>query len=360
MSRPLTSGAAALLAGLTLLLPARPPVPAWTLPAADPPGGRVGYDVAAALPPGPPLSKEPDRVRDPALRPLRRGDRPATAGGAATAPFSASLDGAPILLAVTAFPVLPGGSVSLTTKAGAILAYRDGRAEGDGGRWRWTAPDRPGPYPLRIVRDGAALELTAFVVHPRSRVRGGRLGGYPIGDYREEPLRGDPSYLPPDGFVEVARADQDLLVSPRLTVGQLLCKQPGEPRFLALSPSLVAKLEHLMDHLQGRGLDPASLVVMSGFRTPAYNRAIGNTTSYSRHLWGDAADVYVDADGDGEMDDLDGDGRVDLADARILARMVEEVASAAPVRPGGLAVYRRNAVHGPFVHVDARGSRARW
>jgi uncharacterized protein YcbK (DUF882 family) len=101
---------------------------------------------------------------------------------------------------------------------------------------------------------------------------------------------------------------------------------------------------------------------MSGFRTPWYNRAIGNTTDYSRHLWGDAADVYVDRDGDGDMDDLDGDGRVDLDDARILAAFVDQVERDAeshlPV--GGMGLYRRNAAHGPFVHVDARGTRARW
>jgi hypothetical protein len=27
---------------------------------------------------------------------------------------------------------------------------------------------------------------------------------------------------------------------------------------------------------------------------------------------------------------------------------------------GGMSIYRRNPVHGPFVHVDTRGYRARW
>jgi hypothetical protein len=99
---------------------------------------------------------------------------------------------------------------------------------------------------------------------------------------------------------------------------------------------------------------------MSGFRTPAYNASIGNTTIYSRHLWGDAADVYVDADGDGRMDDLNGDGRHTVADARLLATWVEGLEARKSWRPGGLASYRANAVHGPFVHVDARGTRARW
>ena len=47
---------------------------------------------------------------------------------------------------------------------------------------------------------------------------------------------------------------------------------------------------------------------MSGYRTPFYNRSIGNQTRFSRHVYGDAADIYADDDGDGKMDDLDGDG----------------------------------------------------
>jgi len=29
-------------------------------------------------------------------------------------------------------------------------------------------------------------------------------------------------------------------------------------------------------------------------------------------------------------------------------------------RTGGLGVYGSNAAHGPFIHVDVRGSKARW
>jgi hypothetical protein len=112
--------------------------------------------------------------------------------------------------------------------------------------------------------------------------------------------------------------------------------------------------------LAAKGRPAGSLVIMSGFRTPAYNAAIGNQTVYSRHLWGDAADVYVDADGNGVMDDLNGDGRSDVQDARVLAGWIDQAVRKVPLVPGGLAAYRRTAAHGPFVHVDARGFRARW
>ena len=300
-------------------------------------------------------------LRDGTLTPLRRG---ALAPGEVRAPFALTLDGEPVALRMASFSVLPGGAVEIgvVEVAGATLTYQDGRARAvEPGRWRWNAPEVPGAYALRVEADGKMMDLTALVLHPAEWIRNGVLGRYRIGEYRRQPLRGDPAYLPPEGFFEVSAADRDLLVSPRLTVGQFLCKQPGEPRYLALSARLLEKLETVLDHMEARGLDPASLVVMSGFRTPAYNRAIGNTTSYSRHLWGDA--IYVDADGDGEMDDLDGDGRVGVGDARFLARLVEEMMDGpggAHLHPGGLAVYRRNAVRGPFLHLDARGTRARW
>jgi hypothetical protein len=101
---------------------------------------------------------------------------------------------------------------------------------------------------------------------------------------------------------------------------------------------------------------------MSGYRTPYYNQTIGNETRYSRHLYGGAADIYVDEDGDGAMDDLDRDGRVDLDDAKVVAGLIERLSGSSWYRPftGGLGLYRANPAHGPFLHVDVRGYPARW
>lgn len=300
-----------------------------------------------------------EALHAPELRPLRRSTEATSAPA-----LKVSVDGEALRFGVSAIPVLPGAEVRIEAPeaSGALLSYQAGSvvdqvAEG----WSWRAPSRPGAYALRIRGAAGEVDLTALVVHPAASVRDGALKGYRIGEYARTPLRGNPAYLPPEGFVEVGSGDADLLVSPRLTLGQFRCKQPGEPRFIALSQPLVVKLEAILDEVERSGWDPASLVVMSAFRTPAYNRAIGNTTTYSRHLWGDAADIYLDGDGDGVMDDLNGDGRSDRGDAAALAALVERVvARDSTVRPGGLATYRANAVHGPFVHVDARGHRARW
>jgi hypothetical protein len=79
-------------------------------------------------------------------------------------------------------------------------------------------------------------------------------------------------------------------------------------------------------------------------------------------MYGDAADIYVDADPrDGVMDDLNGDGRITKADADFLYDVAETLfASGKTVLEGGLESYPANAVHGPFVHSDGRGQTARW
>jgi uncharacterized protein YcbK (DUF882 family) len=103
--------------------------------------------------------------------------------------------------------------------------------------------------------------------------------------------------------------------------------------------------------------------VMSGFRTPQYNQrgvGAGGRAQNSRHQYGDAADVFVDNNRDGQMDDLDGDGRITTSDARLLARFVERVEARHPDLVGGVGIYRATSAHGPFVHVDVRGVRARW
>jgi uncharacterized protein YcbK (DUF882 family) len=131
---------------------------------------------------------------------------------------------------------------------------------------------------------------------------------------------------------------------------------------LLLREELLLKLEALLQAVNKRGVAVNTLHVMSGFRTPHYNRAIGNQTDYSRHLYGGAADVFVDADGDGTMDDVTGDGTTTRADARWLANLVESLQDGADMPPviGGLGVYGPAPHRGPFVHVDARGYRARW
>ena len=55
-----------------------------------------------------------------------------------------------------------------------------------------------------------------------------------------------------------------------------------------------------------------------------------------------------------------GETRVTIADARVILAAVDRVERAHPALVGGCGVYPAASGHGPFVHVDTRGYRARW
>jgi hypothetical protein len=192
----------------------------------------------------------------------------------------------------------------------------------------------------------------------------GRIGQYVIGFWPGERGRvTSGAYRNPAGFIEVTPENKDAFVSEHFRVRDFLTKgQVGIwPKYLVLREELVDKLELVIADLNGQGIVVKRMTVMSGFRTPAYNGPGGEGRSgVSRHMYGDAADVFVDNDGNGRMDDLNRDGRVDHRDARVILAAVERVERRYPALAGGVGVYRANAAHGPFAHVDVRGWRARW
>ncbi len=246
------------------------------------------------------------------------------------------------------------------------IEYDGGTAERRGdAEWSWRLPAEKGRYGLRIVRerDGETVRINAFVMVPIAELRDGKLNGYLIGDYPEPALKGLEIYKPPRGFVEVTEENQDTPVAPHFTLGQFLCKQDGGyPRYVVLREKLLLKLELILQAVNDAGYRCDTLHVMSGYRTPYYNALIGNVR-YSRHVWGGAADVFIDEEPvDGLMDDLNNDGRSDIADAAVLYDLIDALYGRPGYEPflGGLGRYRKSKNHGPFVHVDVRGFRARW
>ena len=229
--------------------------------------------------------------------------------------------------------------------------------------WTWTAPEEEGLQRLRIVQGetGRTMVLNAFVMR-RLSPQADEVAGYRLGRYPERPLHDLSAYRAPQGVVEVTAANREVRLSPHFTLGQFVCKQgSGWPKFVVLREPLLLKLEALLEAANARGWEAETFQVMSGYRTPAYNRGLGNV-GFSRHMYGDAADVFVDRDGDGRMDDLNQDGKVDKADAAALHDLFAEVEKTPAVAPylGGIGIYPATPAHGPYVHVDARGFRARW
>ena len=223
----------------------------------------------------------------------------------------------------------------------------------------------PGVHLLEIpAPDGGQLVVMTLVAF--SAQSGPRQDGYFVGHWPATTLAArDPRYAAPAGFIPVTPENASTQVSKHFQLRDFLThdQQAVWPKVLVLRPVLVDKLELIRAALQRRGL-PSVLHVMSGFRTPQYNAqgvgAKGGRARDSRQMYGDAADVFVDANADGVMDDLDGDGKSTVRDARVLFAVAESVEAQHPNLVGGLSAYSGNGAHGPFVHVDARGARARW
>ena len=288
---------------------------------------------------------------------------------AGTSGFEVSVRHLEIGYDVFALFAMPGERVPIAVNNSSnrfSMRTTGGRVESLGrNRWQWTAPKHPGHYEVDVIRaDGRRIRLEGFVMVPASRVHDGRLNGYRIGHYPMiHHAHHAAKYAAPRGFVEVDPNLVNVPVSPHFKLGQFLCKESGGfPKYVVLQPRLLLKLEALMDYINAHGIHADRIHVMSGYRTPWYNKQLGDVPD-SRHTLGDAADIYIDvAPQNGVMDDLNHDGRDDFADSRLLAADVEKLfrEPALNYLRGGVGAYHSTSTHGPFVHVDARGWRARW
>jgi hypothetical protein len=208
-----------------------------------------------------------------------------------------------------------------------------------------------------------------IVLHKRpfSLKQGPMLGAYNVGYWPEEKgqIR-SVAYRNPDGFIEVTPENKDLMVSEHFRLGDFLTHDASQadvwPKALVLNDALIDKLELVIADLKAHGVPVKHVTVMSGFRAPQYNEALGDESGrsrVSRHQYGDAADIIID-NGDGRMADLNHDHRVNQKDVQVILRSVERVERAHPDLVGGVGIYRGSGQHGPFAHIDVRGSRARW
>jgi len=222
-----------------------------------------------------------------------------------------------------------------------------------------NVPSKPGFYRLALVRgerQRVVEGLTVAVLVPFKEKEGAMLNGYRIGTYLAERLAGGQE--PPEGFLEINQNDIDLPITKHLKVGDFLNHDTQEtwPRYAAVSPRLLDKIELVIAELarwHGGTTDDVQLAldVHSGFRAPDHNRRIARAARDSQHQYGDAADVAIDANGDGKYTSMD---------SRMVGLAVEIVELRHPDLVGGLGIYTSGHTRTTYVHIDARGKRARW
>jgi len=187
---------------------------------------------------------------------------------------------------------------------------------------------------------------------PFSQKLGGVVNGYRIGTYLAERLGGNHDH--PVGFVEVRPEMLDLAITKHLKLADFVTHDDqGDvwPKYVALNPRLLDKLELVFADLGSRVRPDLSVDVHSGFRSPSHNARVERAARDSRHQYGDAADIAIDADGD---------GRITITDELLVMLAVERVEEAHPDLVGGLGLYTSSRYRTPYVHIDARGKRSRW
>ncbi|MEO8621131.1 MAG: hypothetical protein ABI625_08700 [bacterium] len=253
--------------------------------------------------------------------------------------------------------------------SGASLTVAESEASGSA-----VAP-KAGIWKLAVAVGNAIRPIADFnliSIRPRSDKRNGKVGLYYLGNWPGEtgpvsaPSKAPAArYQPPSGFIEVTQQNADTRLSEHFTLRDFLTHdQPNVwPKYLVIEMRNVDKLELILSDLASHGIDVKGVHVMSGFRTPQYNKGGGSTggrAGLSRHMYGDAADIFIDSDGNGVMDDLNHDGRVNIEDSRVILQAEDRVEAAHPELIGGGGVYPAESGHGPFIHIDSRGYRARW
>lgn len=284
------------------------------------------------------------------------------AGHAQGLPPDIRVNGSNIEAEITAAFVLPGApvritfvprtleeSLNLTSDHGVITPVANGR-------WHYQ-PKQTGITELYLNTATHRLILRVFPLVPFDSATQTTLQGYPVGAY---PQSARPGYRPPTGLLAVTADMQHERVSTHFTLNQFLTGTtagPGQPHAALITTPLIETLEHLLSTLHNKGWSGTTLTILSGYRTPLHNAAVGGAPT-SRHIYGDAVDVIADADGDGAMDDLNQDGRGDREDVEWL--IAQFMRQAIPATMGGAGSYETQGPAGAFLHLDTRGTPAAW
>lgn len=258
-----------------------------------------------------------------------------------------------------AFPLeVAGDTVGFTYQWMRVTDSTSGDVERDVAGDTLLVPLEPGFYELVVTRAGVQqriLEPRLAVTVPFELKLGSSLNGYRIGRYPAEWSR-DESAERPAGFAEVRESEMDFKLTEHLRVRDFIThdRQTIWPKYAAIDPRVLDKIELVLRELARRRGDDRmdfKIEVHSGFRTPDHNAGVEGSARDSRHLYGDAADVAIDADGD---------GRLTIFDAYRVEMAVDWVERLHPELAGGLGVYSGRRFPSPYCHIDARGERKRW
>jgi len=273
--------------------------------------------------------------------------------------FGISVNGVPLQPHMMAFTASANEAVTLS--CGDSLNWSVPRLglTGCGKEFRFALPGSHGTYTVTASDSETVQEYIMIVPLNKAQFRTSTLNSFPIGFYGDGNTR---DHLPDRGFIELWPDAFSARISTHLTFSDFLGHtEGGWPQYMVLDLRLVHKLECVFEQVSLLYPAARGIHCISGFRTPAYNAAIGNDTGFSLHLYGAAADFWIEGWPDNNLiDDLDRNKRIDVFDGEFIVDVTRALEAAGEVAVGGASAYRWITSHGPFVHLDTRGSAAVW
>lgn len=274
-------------------------------------------------------------------------------------PMEISVNGSVLPEHMMAFTASMGSSVTLSCTDPLEWSLMGSDQGSTGNTFTFQLPRSHGIYRVTGRDSLNCREWLVLVPLAAEQVRTSTVNSFPLGFYGDGNSR---DHLPDRGFIELWPEDYERRVSTHLRFSDLLCHIDGDwPQYMVLDTRLVHKMEMVLQEV--REVYPEARVIhcISGFRTPAYNAAIGNETGFSLHLYGSAADFWIESWPSNQLiDDLDRNKRIDVYDGEVIVEAARRLEASGEVAIGGASAYRWIPTHGPFVHLDTRGSAAVW
>ena len=273
--------------------------------------------------------------------------------------FGISVNGIPLPSHMMVFTAFPHETVTLSYRDSLNWSVPGLGFIGTGKEFSFDLPGSHGTYTVTASDSETVQEYIMVVPLNRAQFRTATLNSFPIGFYGDGNTRDN---LPDRGFIELWSGMFDARISTHLSFSDFLGHtEGGWPQYMVLDLRLVHKLECVFEQVALLYPEARSIHCISGFRTPAYNAAIGNDTGFSLHLYGAAADFWIEGWPDNDLiDDLDRNKRIDVYDGEFIVDVTRALEAAGEVAVGGASAYRWITSHGPFVHLDTRGSAAVW
>ncbi len=282
--------------------------------------------------------------------------------------------------------MLPGESLQVAAEAdgqpGRLAVIKDGKIIREDTVLNFTAPEKPGAFYISVAavagEQNRRGEICVLVPHKATARRSNqgwlvRVDETPIGEYRQASASGNAkvkdnpdSYQPPVWWMRITDMNASFEVSPGVKADDLVA--PSEDTgtkhtdIVPVCYSMWTAITTLRNGLSARGIPGSALRVISGFRTPPYNRSIGSN-AFGRHVYGDAFDFYINLAGGENIKaaDLNRDGKLDRRDAYPIVAVIEDLQAEGKLPMGGIGVYNTiGGDHEVSLHLDVRGHRATW